>query len=252
MTLRSRLEALNTRFNALIQNRLRNEDEDNNLSTEHNTIDRLRMFQSNIPNEVPATTRRRAARQSIIRISFIENSGEHLITTQRTTVKKLVVPFSMNERAFLQKIREAFLIIGEGGIEICRVDRRRRVIPAELSSVCPSVIKACPQFGRSAVYVRLKNTYSLAGTQHESSNEVNCQSSTTNTSSSAGTQRQSRNEVNCQSSTTDPICGIVENVGNAGTSSMDHQRRQLESFEQRRRQVFIYLLFSVLITFSYI
>lgn len=42
-------------------------------------------------------------------------------------------PFSMNERAFLQKIREAFPIIGEGGIEICRVDRRERVIPVELS-----------------------------------------------------------------------------------------------------------------------
>ncbi|XP_048010698.1 uncharacterized protein LOC125244620 [Megalobrama amblycephala] len=227
MTLRRRLEALNTRFNALVQNRLRNEDEDNNLSTQHNTIDRLRMFQSNIPNEVSATTRRRAARQSIIRISFIENSGEHLITTQRTTVKKLVVPFSMDERAFHQKIREAFPIIGEGEIEICRVDRRRRVIPVELSSVCPAAIKACPEFGRSAVYVRLKNTSSSAGTQHESSNEVNCQSSTTNTSSSAGTQHES--------STTDPICGTVEIAANPGTSSRDHQWHQFESLEQRRR-----------------
>lgn len=73
-----------------------------------------------------------------------------------TTVKKLVVPFSMDEMAFHQKILEAFPIIGESEIEICRVNRRRRVIPVELSSVCPAAIKACPQFGRSAVYVRVK------------------------------------------------------------------------------------------------
>ncbi|ROI15246.1 G2/M phase-specific E3 ubiquitin-protein ligase [Anabarilius grahami] len=69
----------------------------------------------------------------------------------------------MDERAFHQKIREAFPIIGEGEIEICRVDRRRRVIPVELSSVCPAAIKACPEFGRSAVYVRLKDLFAFAG-----------------------------------------------------------------------------------------
>ncbi|XP_058626489.1 uncharacterized protein LOC131537205 [Onychostoma macrolepis] len=111
----------------------------------------------------------------------------------------------MDERAFHQKIREAFPIIGEGEIEICRVDRRRRVIPVQLSSVCPAAIKACPVFGRSAVYVRLKNTSRLAAIQHESSNE-------------------------------DPICGTREALSIQGTSDRDHRWRHVESLEQRRRQ----------------
>ncbi|MGL5101596.1 MAG: hypothetical protein ACRC6N_03425 [Plesiomonas sp.] len=49
------------------------------------------MFHSNIPNDASATRRRHAARQSTIRLSFIENSGEHLLTTKRkclTLMKK--------------------------------------------------------------------------------------------------------------------------------------------------------------------
>lgn len=120
-----------------------------------------------------------------------------------TTVKKIIVPLSMNERAFHLKIRETFPTMGEGEIEICRVDKKRRVLPVQLSSICPASIKACPEFGRSAVYVRFKvsiwsycictkfangivqnkaclyclfwqDTSRLNGVQHEN-NEVNCE-----------------------------------------------------------------------------
>ncbi|KAA0724142.1 hypothetical protein E1301_Tti020080 [Triplophysa tibetana] len=89
--------------------------------------------------------------------------------TSRTTVKKIIVPLSMNERAFHQKIRETFPTMGEGEMEICRVDRRRRILPVQLSSVCPASIKACPEFGRSAEYVRLKDLFAFAGSDNMAS-----------------------------------------------------------------------------------
>ncbi|KAG7276103.1 hypothetical protein CRUP_026191, partial [Coryphaenoides rupestris] len=36
----------------------------------------------------------------------------------------------------------------------CRVDKRRRIIPLKLTSLCPSAIRACLDVGRSSIYVR--------------------------------------------------------------------------------------------------
>nr|XP_055028588.1 uncharacterized protein LOC129417784 [Misgurnus anguillicaudatus] len=191
------------------------------------------MFQSNIPSNASATTRRQAARQSIIRLSFLENSSEaHLMTARRTPVKKIIVPLSMNERAFLQKIRETFPIMGEGGIEMCRVDRRRRILPVPLSSVCPASIKACPEFGRSAIYVRLKDTSRLTGVQHDNSNP-----GVQHDNSNPGVQHDNSNPgVQHDNSNENSLSGTAEVLSNPETCNREHQRRQMETLEQRRRQ----------------
>ncbi|KAL7407787.1 hypothetical protein ABVT39_013635, partial [Epinephelus coioides] len=72
-----------------------------------------------------------------------------------SSIKKIVVPLSMSESEFVDCIKAEFPCL-QGDFCLCRVDRQRRIHQLELSSICPSAIKACPLLRRSAVYIRPK------------------------------------------------------------------------------------------------
>ncbi|XP_062860650.1 uncharacterized protein LOC134323150 isoform X3 [Trichomycterus rosablanca] len=92
-----------------------------------------------------------------LRLAFLaEPHEEVLIPRSDASIKKVSMPYAMSERDFQQKVRDTFPDLQDGDFELCRVDRRRKIHTVDLSSQCPSVIKACPEFSRSAIYIRSK------------------------------------------------------------------------------------------------
>nr|XP_023686488.1 uncharacterized protein LOC111853611 [Paramormyrops kingsleyae] len=96
-------------------------------------------------------------RLTTIRMAILPNSRDSIfIPRAGSSVKKIVVPLSMPESAFIKKIREEFPRL-QGDFSLYRVDRRRRIHKLDLPSICPISIIACPELRRSAVYIRPKD-----------------------------------------------------------------------------------------------
>nr|XP_023665910.1 uncharacterized protein LOC111842969 isoform X2 [Paramormyrops kingsleyae] len=149
MNRQERLQNLAARFQQLVYQQTSSENPSSSVSL----IDRLRMFRRG--QELRRTVRVRQ-RLTTIRLAILPNSRDTIFIPRGSSVKKIVVPLSMPESAFIEKIREEFPSL-QGDFCLCRVDRWRRIHQLDLSSICPSSIKACPVLRRSAVYIRPKD-----------------------------------------------------------------------------------------------
>ncbi|XP_048837376.1 uncharacterized protein LOC125711944 isoform X11 [Brienomyrus brachyistius] len=112
---------------------------------------RLRVFRRDEEHGSTGPVRRR---MTAIRLAALPNSRDTLLFPRAgLSIKKIVVPLSMPESAFIEKIRAEFPSL-RGDFQLCRVNRQREIRQLQLSPVCPSAIKACPLLRRSAVYIR--------------------------------------------------------------------------------------------------
>lgn len=73
-----------------------------------------------------------------------------------TSIKKIFVPLSMNENDFHDLLTRTFPVLRAQEIELCKVDRHRRIIPLQIAPITPATIKANTGAMRSAIYIRTK------------------------------------------------------------------------------------------------
>lgn len=103
----------------------------------------------------PAVSRPPRVRLVSIRVGLIPDARDSIYMPRPgTTIKKVLVPISWSESEFVEKIRKEFPQVRDSEFSLCKVDRRRRIIPLNLASFCPSAIRACLDVGRSSIYVR--------------------------------------------------------------------------------------------------
>ncbi|XP_041926258.1 uncharacterized protein LOC121690019 isoform X2 [Alosa sapidissima] len=151
---RQRHRQLQDHFNRILDSHISMDGQDNT----RNVVDRLRDCQRRIdPHRNARTTRSASRALSSLRLCFLTDpSAEVLGSRNASSITKTNAPFSMSETDFRKKVKDTFPDLQDGDFDLCRVDRWRKVHPVGISSLCPSVITACPEFSRSAVYIRLK------------------------------------------------------------------------------------------------
>ncbi|KAG9262086.1 calponin homology domain-containing protein [Astyanax mexicanus] len=130
-----RLQAIADRFQQLVN---RASATEGRPSTSGTMVDRLREFRR---DQEPRRTGPAKQRLTTIRLAVLPSGQDTLfIPRPGSTVKKVVVPLSMPEAAFIEKIREEFPAV-QGDFCLFRVDRQRRIHRLELTSVCPAAKK---------------------------------------------------------------------------------------------------------------
>nr|XP_023669462.1 uncharacterized protein LOC111844854 isoform X2 [Paramormyrops kingsleyae] len=114
----------------------------------------MECYTSNRRDPEPGRTEPARERLTTIRLAVLPNGRDTVFLPRvGSLIKKIVVPLSMPESAFIKKIRAEFPSL-RGDFCLCRVNRLRKIQQLELTSVCPAAIKACPLLRRSAVYIR--------------------------------------------------------------------------------------------------